>query len=82
MLDKLIAEGEALKSEAEDGMMGKILSGENFEKWATKCLMYLEQNHLNTSMTERAKTVYKNINNNSYENYEFLLGSLKGIKDY
>jgi hypothetical protein len=82
MLDKLIEDGLKLESESEPGMVGKILTGVNFEAWVSRVIYYLERNYPNSAITERAVEVYKKLGTNSYSNYEFLLGTLKGIKEY
>ncbi|EPY06642.1 hypothetical protein PAALTS15_13597 [Paenibacillus alvei TS-15] len=83
MLDKLIAEGESLENLAVDGeYVGKMISGVEFETWAAKVILFLERNHANSSLTEKAIKVNKNLGTNSYDNYEFLLGTIKAAKEF
>jgi len=83
MLEKLIVEGEELDSLAKDGAyVGKIISGLEFETWAAKVILYLEKNHTNSSLTEKAIKVNKSLGTNSYSNYQFLLGTLKAAKEF
>lgn len=82
MLDKLIEEGEKLDSLAEPGAyVGKVLTGLEFETWAAKVILYLENFHASSSLTKKAVEVNKNLGTNSYDNYKFLLGTIKAIKE-
>lgn len=82
MLDKLITEGEALEAETTlNELKKKDLSGENYHKWATKCVLFLEEAYPQSSITRKVIELNKNLVSNCYDNYEFLLGSIKGIKE-
>ncbi|WP_226639298.1 hypothetical protein [Priestia flexa] len=83
MIDKLISEGHALESKAEEGTIGKFFSSVDFEKWASKSILYLETNYGYSTVTEKAKEKFKSINtNNNYSFYQFLLGSLIATKEF
>ncbi|PIC66757.1 hypothetical protein CSV71_08055 [Sporosarcina sp. P21c] len=83
MLDKLIAQGEDLKSQLKAPMGPKMISGVEFEEWVSKCVLYLERNHPESSLTEKALIASKGKNlNNSGVVYEFLLGTLKAFKEF
>ncbi|TVZ81278.1 hypothetical protein FB379_11777 [Aeribacillus composti] len=86
MLDKLIEEGLNLKSQIEVtevyGVKSYNLSGEDFEKWASKVILYLEDHYPGKAITNKAIEVYNQLRNSSVENYEFLLGTIKGLQEY
>ncbi len=83
MIDKLIEEGKALEDIAQDGMGIKFFNSIEFEKWVSKCILYLENYHTESSLTEKAKEKNKNLNtNNNYDFYTFLLGTLKATKEF
>lgn len=44
--------------------------------------MYLEENYPNSAVTKKAQEIYPRLGTNSQANYEFLLGSIKGIKEF
>lgn len=81
ILDKLISEGIDLKSQVRSEMGVKMVSGVVFEEWASKCVLYLEINHPESSLTEKAVMASKSKDhNNSGDVFEFLLGTLKAFK--
>lgn len=83
MIDKLIASGKALESEAKDNMVGKFFDSVNFEAWVSRVILYLENYNQSSVITEKAKERYKSLNSNtSYAYYQFLLGSLDAIKEF
>lgn len=83
MIDELIRTGESLEAEAQESMVGKFFSSVNFEEWVSKVVLYLETYQKDSIITEKAKEGYKKLNsNNSYDYYQFLLGSLKAIKEF
>ncbi|WML44072.1 hypothetical protein [Neobacillus sp. PS3-40] len=83
MLDKLIQTGETLESEASEGMGGKFFDSINFEQWASKSVLYLENYHSKSIVTEKAKEGFKKLNSNiNYDYYQFLLGALKATKEF
>jgi hypothetical protein len=82
MIDELIKTGETLNSQIKPGsMLGKMISGIEFETWAAKTILFLEKNFPKSSLTSKASERNKNLNTNSYNNYEFLLGTLYAVKD-
>ena len=84
MLENLIATGKAFVSEAIEGYNGiKYFDSVNYEKWISKSLLYIEQNYPNSTLTDKAKEGYKEVDQrNSYDYFQFLLGTLMGIKEY
>jgi cation transport ATPase len=80
MLNELVKEGEALKLNHNEK---KLSYGEEHEKWAAKCLACLEANYKGSVITQRASEEYKKLGTDSYSfNYDFYLGTLKGINEY
>lgn len=63
-------------------MCENYLTGENFEKWSSKVILFLEDNYSNKAITKKALDVYMNLNTDSISNYEFLLGTIKGVHEY
>ena len=83
MLDKFIEEGKQLESAVKlSTYSGKMISGIEFETWAAKVILYLEKHHAESSLTEKAIEVNKRLGASSYNNYEFLLGTLYAAKDF
>jgi hypothetical protein len=83
MLDKLINQGDSLRGEIKVSSMGRdYLSGENFEKWASKVVLYLETYYPSKAITEKAIETHKKLGSNSLENFEFLLGTIKAVKEF
>lgn len=82
MLEELIKQGEQLESEVQQGMGRKYITSVNFEAWSAKSVMYLENYHSNSVITEKAKERFKSVNSNtSYPFYQFLLGALKASQE-
>jgi hypothetical protein len=81
MLDKLIQEGEQLKSQFHQGMGLELLSGEDYEKWISKCILFLEKNYSKTSLLTRFLEASKNAAGNDTSHYYAMLGIIKGIKE-
>ena len=49
----------------------------------SKAVLYLENYHGSSVVTEKTKEGYKKLNrNNNYDYYQFLLGSLKALKEF
>ena len=82
VLDKLIKEGEEIENEASEGMVGKFFESVKFEAWVSKSVLYLEKNHNKSSLTSKVIEKNKKLSsNNNYEFYQFLLGTLRAIKE-
>lgn len=83
MIDKLIEEGKSLENKASDSMVGKYFKSVDFESWVSKSVLFLEENHSKSTLTEKAKEGYKEMTqNNNFDYYQFLLGTLIAIKEY
>jgi hypothetical protein len=83
MIDKLIREGESLRSEFKSSSMGgHYLTGENFEKWASKVVLYLETYYPNKAVTTKAIETHKRLGSDSISNYEYLIGTIKAVKEF
>lgn len=85
MLEKLIQDGEQLESQVQTepdyGGLKKKLSGIQFEQWAAACVFYLEEARPKSSQTEKVIALNKNLNNDSYEKYQIILGIMKALKE-
>ncbi|MEJ9220671.1 hypothetical protein P4H46_21105 [Paenibacillus glucanolyticus] len=82
MIDQLISEGEKLQHQIKQGTVGKYLNGVDFEAWVAKTILFLEKNHKDSSLTEKALVKNKELSQrSSVHTYEFLLGTLKAIKE-
>ncbi|OOR10824.1 hypothetical protein BW897_20920 [Bacillus cereus] len=83
MLENLIKLGEALGTEVKQSMDTKFCESVNFEVWVSKSILYLENYQKGSLITEKVKARYRGIENiNNYDFYQFLLGSLKAIRDF
>ncbi|MDA1581899.1 MULTISPECIES: hypothetical protein [unclassified Bacillus cereus group] len=83
MLENLIANGEKLESEVQEGMAYKFFDSVNFEAWVSKSVLYLENYHPNSSITKKATAQINSLTSNTnYNFYKFLLGSLKAINEF
>jgi hypothetical protein len=85
MIDQLIIEGEHLETEVRvDGGLKYFFESINFEKWFSKSLLYLENYHIGSSVTDKARTQYKTLDNTNinYNYYQSLLGSLQALQDF
>lgn len=82
MVDKLIEAGKGLEVHVESGAYGgKMISGIEFEAWAAKTILFLESKFPTSSITAKAVSKNKDLNADSYGNFEFLLGTLLAVKD-
>ncbi|MDU0154459.1 hypothetical protein [Bacillus cabrialesii] len=83
-VDSLIKEGELLEAKAESINYGsdKVLSGVEYETWTSKVILYLESSHPESSLTKKAIDVNKELTEKSYQKYQFLLGTLKAVKEF
>ncbi|MGX6445784.1 hypothetical protein ACWM35_21415 [Neobacillus sp. K501] len=83
MINELLKTGELLESEASESMGFKFFNSVNFETWVSKSILYLENYHKNSVLTEKAREGYKKLNsNNNYDYYQSLLGALRASKDF
>lgn len=82
MLDDLIAEGERIKGSAKSGQFGPYLSGEEYAVWINKCILFLEKNYEDSTMTERFIEASKNANGHGvHPHFDNMMGVLKALKD-
>jgi hypothetical protein len=83
MLDKIIAEGEAVRKKCvKDGTYGEYLAGEAYEKWIAKGIIYLEKNHQGETITKNFLEATKSRAGESISNYEKMMGILKAIQEF
>lgn len=83
MLNKLIEEGELAKRQnTQEGSFGlPIISGEVFETWIAKSLIYMETHHQGSFILERFKEASKKVDVDSTGSYDRMMGILKAIRD-
>jgi hypothetical protein len=82
MLDKLIQEGKALEATAVASMVGKYFNTVEFEKWSTKVVVFFENNHSDSVVTNKLKAQYEKLNsNNNYNFYLFAQGVLEATQE-
>lgn len=83
-LDKLIAEGEEVRKEcSQDGMIGKFVTGEKYELWIAKAILYLDgKDGINFTLLERFNNAAKEAVGNSDSHLNTMMGVLKALKEF
>ncbi len=82
MLKKLIQEGISLEKEVNEDMGLKYFESVKFETWMSKCILYLERNKSDSSLTSKVVDKNKKLTKmNNFEFYHFLLGTLQAMKE-
>ncbi|KFM92964.1 hypothetical protein [Paenibacillus macerans] len=83
MLDKLIAEGEQVrKTCASQGMTGDFLSGEDYEKWIAKGILFMERTYPGDTLTKKFIEASNKAAGNSVAYYDTMMGILKALNEY
>lgn len=84
-LEELISEGEEVKHAniQESSMGGHFISGEDYERWITKCIIHLENNLGNFSQTIIDKFIKASEKavGNDVGYYDTMIGILKALKE-
>jgi len=82
-LKHLIEEGESLKSSLQlNDWGGKILEGEDLERWSAKSVLYMDEHAKNEFLNEKLKDNARDLSENGYKKYIAILGILKAIHEY
>lgn len=82
-LEKLIDEGENLKNELKlNDWGGKVLEGEDLERWCAKSVLYMDEYSVNEFLSEKVKENARDLSDNGYKKYIAILGILKAIYEY
>lgn len=82
MLDKLIEEGENVrKTCVREGMVGEFITGEEYEKWKAKCVLYMEQKHKGETLSSRFLETSKNADSD-IAHFDKMMGILKAYKEF
>ncbi len=82
-LEKLIEEGEQLKQELKiNDWGGKVLEGEDLERWSAKSVLYMDNHADNEFLREKVKENARDLTENGYKKYIAILGILKAIHEY
>lgn len=83
MLEKLIREGEEVrKTCTKQGMAGEFVDGEDYEKWITKGILFMERTYPNETITKRFVEASKNASGQSVSRLDTMLGILKALNEY
>ncbi|TDL34566.1 hypothetical protein E2R51_02290 [Jeotgalibacillus sp. S-D1] len=60
----------------------RSFSGVKFQEWTSQSIFFLEEQKPSSLITENLKQKYNNLQDStSYEFYEYLLGTLKAVKN-
>ena len=81
-LKDLIQEGESVKaSNTKTGMSGDFITGEEYETWIAKCIIFLENHEGDFSPTvvERFVKASEKAVGNSVKLYHTMIGILKAL---
>lgn len=83
MLEKLISEGEEVrKSCVSPGMTGDYLSGEDYEKWIAKGIIFMERTYPDDTLTQKFVAAGDRAVGNSVSYYDTMMGILKALNEY
>lgn len=77
-IDDLIKEGEEAKVKC---LKGNIISGEDYEKWIAKSILFMEKKYPNQTLTKKFIETAKNANGNFNNCYDIMMGILKAYKE-
>lgn len=82
-LEQLIQEGEEVRVECvREGTIGNFVTGEKYETWIAKSIMFIEKNRVSETLVERFKNAAKNAVGNSESHLDTMMGILKALKEY
>ena len=82
MLVELINEGEVMKvNNYHSSEYGNYVHGEDYEKWITKCIIFLEENYQKRTITQRFIDASKHAVGNDVKHYDTMMGIIKGISE-
>lgn len=81
-LEDLIKTGEEIEKQASPGAygIGTILStSKEFEEWAARSVMYIENNCKSKSLIDKVTENAKDLTSNGFEKHQAILGVLKSL---
>lgn len=82
MLVELIKEGELMKiNNYHSSEFGNYVQGEDYEKWIAKCIIFLEDNYWQRTITQRFINASKDAVGNDVMHYDTMMGIIKGISE-
>jgi len=81
MLEQLIHEGEEIKRYVKKITSGQYIKGEEYIKWITKCIIFLERNYTNSAVTKRFIHESENSTDNNAKSYNVMLAIMKGLNE-
>lgn len=83
MLEKLIVEGEQVKLTCAQGEThSPYFKGENYEKWMSKCTLFLETKYPEQTLTKKFIEASKNAIGNGVKYLDTMMGILKALKEF
>ncbi|MEA5023917.1 hypothetical protein SDC9_15165 [bioreactor metagenome] len=81
-IKSLISEGEQVKQRnTKQGVVGQFVTGEEYERWIAKCVIYLQRSNYNSEMTNRFIEVSKKATGNGVEHFDTMMGILKAFDE-
>lgn len=82
VLERLIKEGEQVRSQVRESDWGpSYLSGEAYEKWIAKSIIFLEKNYPQSHVTKRFVAAAEDASGNSPSYCDTMLGILKALME-
>lgn len=82
-LKNLINEGQEIRKQAKASSMGgEYISGEDYETWIAKCILFLEKNYPNQTLTKKFIAASERAVGNGTEFYDTMIGVLKALKEH
>lgn len=78
----LISEGEQVKQRnIRQGMGIDYIDGEEYERWISKCVIFLQRSNYNSEMKDRFIEVSKNAAGQPVAKYDTMMGILKAFAE-
>lgn len=84
MLDKLIEDGEKMKSVSlhqSEFTPGGYMKGQEYEMWIAKCVIFLEREYTGQTLTKRFLEASERAVGNGVEHFDKMMGILKAYKE-
>jgi hypothetical protein len=83
MLDKLIDEGAKVRQSCIHGSgYEAYMTGEDYEKWISKGILYMEKEHPKETLTVKFIKASETAVGNGPEYFDKMMGILKALKEY
>jgi hypothetical protein len=77
-IDKLIQDGDNLKSSMRKNDIGEWLEGQDYEKWKAICIIYVEKKYPGLTVS---KNLIEATKGNKVSSYDEIMGILKALKE-